>query len=69
MNKLFITDLAPKAGLTLKEIFKSAVCVDKCPKATGVGAGEWKCRPTKTVPDCKAIKSYTTTEVVTYCFP
>jgi len=55
--------------MNLKEIFRTAVCVDKCPKATGVGAGKFKCRPTKAVPDCAAINSYATTEVVTYCFP
>ena len=44
MSKLFITDLSD--GLDLKAIFKSAVCVDKCPKATGKGEGVFKCRPT-----------------------
>ena len=69
LNKLFISDLNPTGGLTLKTIFKTAVCVDKCPKATGLGRGLFKCRPTAAVPDCNAITSYATTEVVTYCFP
>lgn len=60
---LFISDLSINS---IDGIFKSAVCVDKCPG----GADEViNCIAAGTVTDCKDMKSYKTTKILTYCFP
>lgn len=60
---LFVTDFSVSSA---GDIFKKAVCVDRCP----TGAGEKvNCKPAGGVADCGAIKSFATRPVIRYCFP
>ena len=61
--KLFISNLALE---NIGDIFKSAVCVDKCPTAKTTAIN---CIPSGSVSSCADLKPYATTTILTYCFP
>ena len=68
-DKLYVTDLDQA---DLADLFKSGVCVKRCPDAKTVFTST-SCQPTKAVPDCDAAAvvaaKYDTTELFGYCFP